>query len=158
MTLYAKPGVAPTCLALQDQWGVDVNLLFFLAFLASHGRCLNVAEVRQIDDFIRPWREHVVWPLRSVRRALKNGVAPVSAGISGKLRDAIKREELHAERQQQQALEQRFPPETTGLAANPDSALHANLDAYQELIGKPTGAIPVLPWGDFLAATLQVST
>lgn len=108
LALYAKPGVPEACLTLQDNHGVDVNLLFFLIYLASEGYRVSGAEVRQVDAFVKDWRERVVWPLRSVRRSLKLGVNPVTVDTSDLLRTAIKREELRAEQLQQHALEAAF--------------------------------------------------
>ena len=38
---YQVPGVPPACIELQDQAGVDVNVLFFLLWLATQNRALN---------------------------------------------------------------------------------------------------------------------
>ena len=38
---YAVPGVAQACIDLQDQAGVDVNILFFLLWNATQNRALN---------------------------------------------------------------------------------------------------------------------
>ena len=46
---YAVPGVAPACIELQDQAGVDVNMLFFLLWNASEQRTFNHADVTEID-------------------------------------------------------------------------------------------------------------
>ena len=35
---YARPGVAPACLDLQERHGADVNLLLFACWLSASGR------------------------------------------------------------------------------------------------------------------------
>ena len=81
---YAVPGVAQACIELQDQAGVDVNVLFFLLWNATQGRALNAEDVAAVEDAIRPWREMTVVPLRSVRRALKTApYAPAARWLAG---------------------------------------------------------------------------
>jgi len=135
LRFYRRPEVPPLCLALQDEHGVDVNLLFFLSFLATRGRALTADDVRRIDRHIDDWRARVVQPLRQLRRELKHGVAPIAAPAANDLRNAIKRDELQAERLQQEALEREFPPHAIGIAATPRVAAAANLAAYSAVIG-----------------------
>ncbi len=66
---YAVPGVADACIALQDQAGVDVNILFYLLWNATQGRAFNAADVTEIERRIGPWREMAVVPIRNVSAA-----------------------------------------------------------------------------------------
>lgn len=140
LRLYAQPGVPEACLTLQDKYGADVNVLFFLLYLASRRRCVDRADVLRINGHTKPWREQVVQPLRAVRRALKDGVAPVPTPASTVLRNAIKREELHAERLQQETLERAFPLDNTGTGAVPEAPVATtaagNLSAYAACLRK----------------------
>ena len=45
LDFYARPGVADACLELQDRAGVDVNVLFFVLYLAAQEREVNRNEV-----------------------------------------------------------------------------------------------------------------
>jgi len=90
--------VAPTCLALQDDFGVDVNLLLYAAWLAHLERRLSDTHLRAVDGQVAGWREGVVRPLRTLRRQLQ-GMAPAAA-----IRDEIRALELRAERQQQDTM------------------------------------------------------
>ena len=92
---YAREGVAESCLALQDEFGMDVNLLLYAAWLATAGRSLSMAHLLALQALVAPWRGRVVSPLRSLRQQWRDYPA-VSA-----IRDEIKRLELLAERQQQ---------------------------------------------------------
>lgn len=142
---YRRPEVPALCIALQDHHGVDVNLLFFILFLSIHGRQITVADVRRADACISGWRQRVVQPLRALRRDLKGGIAPVEPQATEVLRNAIKRDELQAERLQQEALEREFPLKTTGNAVAPRLAAQANITAYSALAGTlPQAAIDVL--------------
>ena len=130
LRFYARREIPPLCIRLQDECGIDVNLLFFILFLSLSQRKLTADEVRRIDAAIRDWRANVVQPLRAVRRNLKGGIAPVTATDADTLRSAIKRDELAAERMQQEALEREFPAQSIGTVAAPRQAAAANIAAY----------------------------
>lgn len=135
LRLYRRPEVPALCLDLQDQFNVDVNLLFFILFLAINERQLTLDDVRRIDTHVCAWRSRVVQRLRALRRDLKGGVAPMDMRAAEALRNAIKRNELQAERLQQEALEREFPAHATGSTAAPRVAAAANIKAYGSLIG-----------------------
>lgn len=134
LRFYRRPQVAPICLTLQDDHGVDVNILFFLLYLAINQRRLSLDEVERIDAYIQAWRTNIVQPLRAIRRQLKPGIEPVAIAESEALRRAIKRDELHAERLQQQTLERAFPLATTGFQASSGAAAAENLLAYSQVV------------------------
>src|SRR5688572_4026685 len=105
LRVYGLPEVAPACLALQDEAGVDVNLLLFLLFLAENGRAVARDDIVRLDRAIAPWRTEVVEPLRALRRRLKGGLGDVPAASSERLRTLVKKVELEAERIEQAQLE-----------------------------------------------------
>jgi len=77
LAIYARPGVAEACLALQNEAGVDVMMLLMVTFAAvRHRILLTQKEIKALDDSCRPWREQIVWPLRTIRAGLKNGPLP----------------------------------------------------------------------------------
>jgi uncharacterized protein (TIGR02444 family) len=91
LKLYAEPGVSGACLKLQDDASVDVMLLLVAAFAASQRRVRSdAADIASMDDAVRPWREQVVFQLRSLRRRLKVGSSPVPSEASERLRTRIK--------------------------------------------------------------------
>jgi uncharacterized protein (TIGR02444 family) len=101
---YAEPGVAQACIDLQDQAGVDVNLLFFLLWNATHSRALNEAEIDELDRSFGAWRDLAVVPLRELRRALKSPPSAIPRDAAEGFRTRIKAVELEAERLQQEAM------------------------------------------------------
>ncbi|MEE3012188.1 MAG: TIGR02444 family protein, partial [Pseudomonadota bacterium] len=108
LKLYAEPGVAASCLSLQNQHGFDVNLvLFCIWYGCRHGELTDDLLQTALETSDR-WRESVVRPLRSLRtqikRDLKESAYSASSEISV-LRELIKTAELDAERIQQQELE-----------------------------------------------------
>src|SRR5258707_14296464 len=72
LRLYRAPGVGDACIALQEEAGVDVNLLLFLLWQATQRRALTAADVKAIDETIGGWRDTVVILLRNLRRALQS--------------------------------------------------------------------------------------
>ena len=122
---YQRPGVAATCLDLQDRFGRDVNLLLFACWVGISGRGrLSVADLAKAEAVVEPWRRAVVEPLRLVRKLVKE------ESDSAELYAALQSVELKAERQAQNRLELLAPKttETTGVARLDDA--YANLTLY----------------------------
>jgi uncharacterized protein (TIGR02444 family) len=104
LAYYRMQGVADACLVLQEEAGVDVNLLLFLLWQATLARSLSVADVEALEERIAPWREVTIVPLRRVRRALKTPPALLAAATAEVFRTKVKGIELEAERLQQEAM------------------------------------------------------
>lgn len=125
LALYAAPGVASACLALQDEAGRDVNLLLYCGWVGASGRGrLDQAAIAAADVRLAPWRQGVVEPLRAARRALK-GVAGAEA-----LYAAVKAVELDAERQAQRLLAALAPAAAGRSRTERQADGAANLLAY----------------------------
>lgn len=143
---YRVPEVAPACIRLQDEAGVDVNVLFFLLWHASLERKLSRSEVADIEARIGPWREQAVVPLRALRRALRSPPPAIGAGTAEAFRTRIKGVELEAERLQQEALYDLAQTSTFGEpASTPEEAARANIAAYQAIMRPfPVDTVEVL--------------
>lgn len=114
LTIYAKPGVAPACLVLQDQFGRDVNVALFCCWLGASGRgLLSRDALDAADRAVAPWRHQVVEPFRSARRAIKTEAADGNETLYAKAK-AI---ELEAERVLQRKLAERAPPAVPAVTA-----------------------------------------
>jgi len=132
---YAEAGVAQACIDLQDQAGVDVNLLFFLLWNATQGRALSEAEVAELERTIGAWRDMAVVPLRNVRRALKSPPPAVAPDAAEGFRTRIKAVELEAERLQQEAMYGLAQSGRLGRpAASATEAAGASVAAYQAVL------------------------
>ena len=132
---YAVPGVAPACITLQDEAGVDVNLLFFLLWNATLGRALSKTEVEELDRMISVWRNTAVIPLREIRRALKTPPALLTPDVAETFRNRIKAAELEAERLQQEAMYALAQSGRFRISApTPAEAARANVNAYQAIL------------------------
>ena len=105
LRFYRQPQVADACIALQEEAGVDVNLLLFLLWHATREREFSAAEVAELERDVGAWREMTVVPL-----AHDAPGAEIAAGLWWRrqaaelFRTRIKAVELEAERLQQEAM------------------------------------------------------
>jgi uncharacterized protein (TIGR02444 family) len=144
--------VAAACIELQDSAGIDVNVMFYVLFLATRLRQIDRAEAERIDAQVKAWRELAVIPLRALRRRLKTGIAPLPATDTDALRSEVKRIELETERIEQQFLERQMPADSLGSQAESAiAAARSNLAAYGSLFG----GLPEAPSAVLLAAYSQ---
>ncbi|WP_051237270.1 TIGR02444 family protein [Ottowia thiooxydans] len=95
LQVYARPGVATACLLLQNELDLDVLVLLHLAHVSSPigAAAITSSDVEAADTCVRNWRNSVVRPLRSARRAIAKDNPALS-----ELRATIQKAELAAER------------------------------------------------------------
>jgi uncharacterized protein (TIGR02444 family) len=136
LNYYKQAGVSEACIGLQDDCGIDVNLLLFLFWLASERQMLSADEVRKLDATIQSWRELTIIPIRDVRRNLKGAKTFVDPGEQEAFRDKVKAVELSAEQLQQEALYAFTQSGPLGTPAEPPAAARGNIAAYEQAIGK----------------------
>ena len=131
--------MAEACIALQEEAGVDVNLLLFLLWHAGKRRKFAAPEVAALEARIGAWREATVIPLRAVRRDLKVPPALVAPPTAEAFRTRIKAVELEAERLQQEAMYELARAAPLGLdAASPADAARGNIAAYEAICAAAT--------------------
>jgi uncharacterized protein (TIGR02444 family) len=135
LRLYARPGVAPACLELQDRHGKDVIIALYGCWLGASGRGrLDAAGLETAEATARPWRSAVVEPLRRTRHALK-GVAGAEA-----LYGRMKQIELDAERIAFQRLAPLAPPADPAAQGRTEAA-RDNLALYAGTAADPAAPI-----------------
>lgn len=138
VNLYARPGVAPACLELQDRHGLDVNLVLFCLWHGIRHGVMDARLCAAAVGFAGQWGGHVVGPLRAARRWMKGRQVPdlVEAALRDGLREKIKALELESERLQQQQLQAMAAGFAAQPAHSPTQAALANLDCYLLALGK----------------------
>jgi len=104
---YDLPGVADACLALQDRYDLDVNLLLFCLWYGHQQGEFDDALLRDIAGFSGQWADQVVKPLRRARRWIRKERTRLGLPSDQleQLRTQIKALELRAEHLQQDHLE-----------------------------------------------------
>jgi uncharacterized protein (TIGR02444 family) len=143
LAFYAQAGVAPSCLRLQDEHGLDVNMVLFCLWAGRRGRRLERLQLQDIAAQSRRWQRHAVAPLRQVRRWLKSEPAADGPKVAA-LRDGIKTLELRAEAIEQERLGRHLPGPDG--AADPAAAME-NFKAYL--------AVEAVPWGVDIASLFR---
>ena len=137
MRFYRQPGVAGACIALQEESGIDVNLLLFLLWHATQGHALSAGEVQELERRIAPWREMTVIPLRKMRRVLKAPGELVEPAEAEVFRTKVKALELEAERLQQESMYARVGASLLGCkVASAQAAAQTNIETLQASCGR----------------------
>ena len=108
IAIYGANAVQDECLNLQDQFGLDVNLILLCAFLgAVHGVTLTSDDIASVRQEVGQWHEQIVRPLRAARRHLKTiNLQDADTASAAELRRQVKTAELESERIEQMILEQ----------------------------------------------------
>jgi uncharacterized protein (TIGR02444 family) len=123
LEVYARKGVADACLSLQDDLGIDVNMLLFCCWAGhSGGGELGGRIIADAAGAVASWHDEIVRPLRRLRRRLKGGFAGISEERSLELRRKIQAIEIESEH-----IEQLFLGETYARAE--DAELPADIRA-----------------------------
>jgi uncharacterized protein (TIGR02444 family) len=148
---YRGAGVSEACLELQDNCGVDVNVVLFLLWVASQKRSVPADQVKAIADRVRPWQIEVIGPIRALRRKLKTDAPLLDKGSAELFRTKIKAIELESERLQQEAMAALAANLKADTASSSEAAARASIAAYQGVIGRPFTAAAV----DTLIAALK---
>jgi uncharacterized protein (TIGR02444 family) len=133
LQVYRQPGVQDECLYLQDNFGLDVILLLFCAFVgAVYGVALPPDGLAQAATTVRPWHDAAVRNLRAARRALKPlVVAGMIAKSAGALRSQVKAAELESERLEQAILARWAAAFITSWPRRqPEVAIATNIESY----------------------------
>lgn len=132
LALYARPEVAPCCLALQDQWGANVNVLLWLLWLETRGQAAAPALIARAEGELAEWDTHLLQPLRQLRRELSARFTRDQTAVEASYQQ-IKAAELQAERVEQEML---------AVLVEPPKAIQSlpvgtNVSIYLDRLGVP---------------------
>lgn len=98
LEVYRREGVEALLLQLQDDCGLDVNMLLYAAWLGARDIQLDAGHCADVQAATAEWREGVVVPLRELRRQLR--CIEAADGV----RERVKALELEAEAEQQRLI------------------------------------------------------
>jgi len=138
LRIYAEPGVAQACLALQDECAADVNLLLFCCWRGSLGHLLNQRFLRKANRTLADWQRQVVQPLRQARRNIEKEISSLPLKLGRQLHKQITSTELDAEYLEQLQLA-RFAADNSSAFRKfaPAVAVASNLRSYCESLRIP---------------------
>ena len=93
--IYRKERVSETLLHLQDKFSIDVNMILFIAWLASINRSLTTSDIQDAQKLVSLWRTKVIIPIRNIRRSVRkfSDTEPLYEDVK-KLEIATEKEEL----------------------------------------------------------------
>ncbi|WP_160280158.1 TIGR02444 family protein [Cellvibrio mixtus] len=131
---YGRPGVSLLCLRLQDEYGVNVNIVLWTLWLGHQGIHLDPAKLAQAIHETRNWDQHYVLPLRQLRRQMKAEFGVEDTSIET-VRVQIKHAELLAEKHLQQLLEAQIIVDKTIASTTSGSLFAENLRLYLQPLG-----------------------
>jgi len=105
LRVYGTDAVAPACLDLQENLGVDVNVLLFCCWAgAVGGGRLGPDAIRDGLETVTPWHTHVVRGLRAVRQRMKEGFKDLPPEKVEERRQNLLNLEIETERLEQHVL------------------------------------------------------
>ena len=131
---YARAGIEPALLHLQDERDLDVPVLITLLYAGRQGLVLSGEELDAMLALAANWQTKAIAPLRIARRALKPPEGTVTDLAQEALRRRIKEAELGAEHLLLTRLEALLPPQQS---PEPGKAGRLNLIAYLKAVGLP---------------------
>ncbi|WP_375779394.1 TIGR02444 family protein [Bradyrhizobium sp. ma5] len=127
LDLYSQEGIAPLCLAWQDQHSIDVTVLLMAAWAGTRGYRLSPADIAASSDAVARWRSEIIAPLRAVRRRLKEPFGQVKPEERTQLREKVSAAELDSEFIALRILGDFGTAESTEIA--PETAVPENVSA-----------------------------
>ena len=134
---YRQQGVSEGAITLQDQLGLDVNMVLFLMWLSGSKRVLAQADIKTVIDTSKDWQHQVVVPIRAVRRLLKENAPLVEQEAALAYRKKIQALEIEGEQLQLTAMGALSQGMTTTTAASGEDAARQNLAGLSAAYGKP---------------------
>ena len=103
IALYRSQGIKAACLALQDESGLDVNMLLYCCWAGQGGHRFSHEEMRRLHALSSSWQGNVMRAMRQLRQRI--GQEPDAEGCYA----AAKSLELQLERVEQSRLLHEVP-------------------------------------------------
>jgi uncharacterized protein (TIGR02444 family) len=135
LNYYGRKGVSDALIGLQDNHGIDVNMLLFLMWMAAQSKSVAADDVKFVSTTSQAWQRAVVVPIRGVRRLLKENAPLVPAEAAAAFRKKVQAIELEGEQLQlnaMAALVGRLKP----AQASPEEAARRNVKTLEAVAGK----------------------
>lgn len=141
LDVYAKPGVAASCISLQDRHDFDVNLLLLCLWLAEMRQlALDQGEISSLLTHIEAPRVSLVHPIRRARRWFRQWAPEPRNAEHGEVYAALEAAELLAERTIQAILIEGVADNFGTIAVSNEAAARASLEDYRQLLAAPDAA------------------
>ena len=102
---YQIPEVETACLALQDNFSADINIILFGCWLGENKIELSTEDIQTLMQTTQPWQNSILKPLRNARRMMKQHIIAMSPELLDQTISNMHEMEINAERMAQQSIE-----------------------------------------------------
>jgi uncharacterized protein (TIGR02444 family) len=143
LAVHGAPGVDDECLTLQDEHGIDVDVLLFCVWVGTRGTLLDGDDLAAIEALVQPWRDTAIAPLRATRRGIKTLPEATDDDVAA-LRKDVAALELRAEQIEHAMLYGLVPTPGSATSAAAEEAMRRNVSALGRSTGAPGLAAPRL--------------
>jgi len=131
INFYQLPDIKQSCLALQDNYQLNVNLILFCHWLALNKQhTLSQSQWQTLVIAAQPWEE-IIQTLRMSRRMITNSSIAWPTDFKQETSNGVSSIEINTEHMQQLAIEQAW--KTFDVSVSEDSRqeiLHHNIKNY----------------------------
>ncbi len=138
IALYGRENVEESCLRLQDEYGLDVNVVLFCYWFGAHHGVVGKGLWKRIDEISRTCQSLAIQPLRGFRRDLRSS-SQFADSLSNEQREnaykRLKTTEIRAELVQQRFMQEACADFETGAIAEPAEAARRNAEALLQRRG-----------------------
>jgi len=140
---YGTKNVAEACLSLQNERGLDVNMLLYCCWVGVTRGQQERDLFLHVFEFSENWAKQVVRPLRNVRTWMKlEGCEDtrIATDTCMNFREKVKAVEINAEKMQQEVLET-----LTEVLATNDLSVAQQLEAIAKNIIQYLDTVNIVP-------------
>jgi len=108
--IWTLPEVKVICLALQNNYDANVNILLYCCWVGDKNLSLNDDDIQSLLDSIQPWQT-IIKPLRDSRKMMQQHLIAMPANMVDQTVANMSEMELNAEHMSQLAIEKTLKPE-----------------------------------------------
>lgn len=149
--IWSLPEVETNCLALQNDFDANINMLFYCCWIGSKKLNLSDDDLRILLDTIQPWQT-IIKPLRESRRMMQQQAIAMPADLKDNTINNMSEMELNAEHMAQLALEKALKPDditpcdkSTETQSNVVGCSLTNIKSYLKTLDGVPSVDDILP-------------
>ena len=131
LNFYQLPEVEKSCLSLQEEHQLNVNLILFCYWLAlENHQQLSLEQWQQLISASLPWEE-IIKPLRQSRKLIKHSPIAWPNNFIKETGNGISTIEINTEHMQQLSIEQAWQQmDTSAIQEEIEAIAHYNISQY----------------------------
>jgi len=152
--IWTLPEVEKICLALQDNFDININILLYCCWVGDKNLNLSDDDLQSLLDTIQPWQT-IIKPLRESRKLMQQQSIAIRPDLKDQTISNMNEMELNAEHMAQLALEKALKLKNITSCAQQDEAQDAeingigcslvNIKSYLSTLDSLTSADEIMP-------------